>query len=209
MFDGCGELDSRQRAPRLLCGGCWDVWSGQTGCGDVVLGDNMSAVTEEQRVAELRRFRLSEPLIRLASGDCVHPEFRDSCLGPPFFTYNGAGMPEGPMLVPLWDHGDKVVGVWERPEGLEFIEFGIEATDEYTVLARTEQGFWAVEFDFLYEFDVSLTQLRQAATAIGFRFMEKHLASREAAEERLGSFEEHDAWLRDLVAEIDREMTGA
>ena len=164
----------------------------------------MAAVSEDRRIAELRRLGASEPLVRLASGDCVHRMFRDSCLGPPFFVYHGAGTPDGPPLMALWDCNDTVVGVWERPDGPEFIEFNIEADDEYWPLARTEQGFWATQFDFYYECEIPDEELREAAAAVGFRFLDRLVAAREAAADQLGTFEGHAAWLRELVASIDR-----
>lgn len=169
----------------------------------------MSTVPESQRIAALRRLGVSEPLIRLSSGECVHPTFRNSCLGPPYYVYHGAGVPGDPPLVPLWDHGDTVVGLRERADGPEFVEFSIEGDIEARQLARTEQGFWATRFDFLYEAEVPDAELREAADAVGFRFLERHLASREAALGRLGAFEGHAAWLRELVAAIDREVPGA
>jgi hypothetical protein len=98
--------------------------------------------------------------------------------------------------------------VWERPDGLEFIAFSIEAGDAYTRLAWTEQGFWATRFDFFYECDTPLDGLREAAAAVGFQFLERHLAARQAAGSRLATFEAHQAWLRELVAGIDRESGG-
>jgi hypothetical protein len=165
----------------------------------------MAVVAEDQRIAALRRLGMSEPQIRLASGDCVHPTLRNSCLGPPYYVYHGAGTPDGPPLVPLWDHGDTLAGVWERADGPEFIEFSIEADDEVWPQARTEQGFWATRFDSLYEAQVPEEELRQAAGAVGFRFLDRLVASREAATGRLSTFEGHTAWLRGLVAAIDRE----
>jgi hypothetical protein len=151
---------------------------------------------------------MSEPLIRLASGDCVHELFRHYCLGPPYYVYNMAGTPDGPPLTALWDYNDTVVGVWERPDGPEFIEFSIEADDEYTPLARTEQGFWITQFDFLYECETPLEELREAAAAVGFQFLDPHLVAREGAKSRLGTFEGHQSWLRELVAEFDRRSGG-
>jgi hypothetical protein len=136
--------------------------------------------------------------------------FRDACLGPPYRVYHGAGSPDGPPLVPLWEHCDSVFGVWERPDGVEFIDYDVEAPDDPRPLARTEQGFWVTRFDFHYECDVPLDELREAAAAVGFRFLDRHIAVREAAEARLGTFSGHRAWLSELVASVDgdcRERT--
>jgi hypothetical protein len=172
-------------------------------------GARMAAVPEDQRIAALRRLGASEPLIRLASGECIHPTFRHSCLGPPYFVYHGASVPDGPPLVPLWDHDDTVVGVWERADGSEFVEFNIEADGEVWPLARTEQGFWATRFDFLYESEVPDEELREAAAAVGFRFFARLVASRESAAGRLGTFELHEAWRQQFVAVVDREASEA
>ena len=43
------------------------------------------------------------------------------------------------------------------------------------------------------------------AMLAGFRFLDRHLAAREADSTRFGSFEGHAAWLREFVAGIDQE----
>lgn len=126
-------------------------------------------------------------------------------MGPPYYVYNRANVPAGPSLVPLWDRGTIVAGVWLKQDGLEFIEFSIEAPETFRRVAGSEQGFWATRFDFFYECDLPLEDLHDAAKEVGFRFLERHLASREAAEERLNSFLEHQSWLHELVAGIDRD----
>lgn len=170
----------------------------------------MGAVPDERRIEELRRLGASEPLVRLSLGDCIHPVFRNNCLGPPYYTYHEADPPTGPLFVALWDHCDTVVGVWGRPDGPEFIEYDIEADnpDDYEPLARTEQGFWATRFDFLSECDVPVNELREAAAVVGYQFLDRHLASREVNAAGLTTFEGHTAWLRELVREIDRETVG-
>ncbi len=168
----------------------------------------MAPAPEERRIAELRRLGVSEPLVRLSSGEVVHALFRNCCLGPPYYAYHGAGVPDGPPLVPLWDCNDSVVGVWERADGPEFIEFDIEADDQYWPLARTEQGFWAAQFNFFYECEAPLEELRTAAAVVGFRFLDRLFSASEAAAGQLGTFETHRAWLRELVAEIDSQSGG-
>jgi hypothetical protein len=118
-------------------------------------------------------------------------------------------VPEGPPLVPLWERDSRVVAVWRQHDGLAFIEFSIEHPGTFEMLARSEQGFWASRFDFLYECDLAVETLRAAAECVGFRFLERHLASREAAEDGLTSFAAHRAWLRGLVAQIDGEAAGS
>src|SRR4029434_11246044 len=102
----------------------------------------------------------------------------------PFYSYHGAGCPKGPVLAPLWDCGDSVTGVWIRGGRLEFIEFGIEGVAEYTVLAHTEQGLWATVLVNLYEDrdDLGPEAFRDAARAVGFRFLDRLAAAYDSAE---------------------------
>jgi len=169
----------------------------------------MGVVAEHLRISELQRLGASASLLQLAAGQCLHEAFRGSCLGPPWYSYHGAGAPEGPMLVPLWDHGSRVCGLRATEGGSEFIEFSIEDPSGFERLAVTEQGFWTTRFDFLYERDLADEVLHSAAELVGFRFLERYLRSREAAEEQLGSFGAHRAWLRELVAGIDRDAASA
>lgn len=169
----------------------------------------MPVVAEDERVAALRRRGLSDPLVRLSCGEVLHDQFSLSCVGPPWYVYHGSvPTPDGPPLAVLWEWSEKVTGIWWRG-GLEFIQYRFGWPEEFEVLARTEQGFWATQFDFLYECDGPLDELRAAAATVGFRFVERHLAAREAADSRLGTFEDHRLWLRELVAAIDHEAPEA
>ena len=160
----------------------------------------MPVVPEGQRTDNLRRLALSEALIRQSCGDHVHPLFQFRCPGPPFYSYHGAGSPGGPPLVPLWDCGDSVTGVWVRDGRLEFIEFSIEGHEEYTVLAHTEQGLWATVFVNLYEDRDQLAPeaFRDAAGAVGFRFLDRVLEWYASAD--VATFETHAAFVSSLVA---------
>ena len=170
----------------------------------------MPVVAEDERVAALRRLGVSDPLIRLSCGEVLHDQFSISCVSPPWYVYHGSvPTPDGPPLAVLWEWSEEVSGVWRQDGRLEFIRYGFGWPDKFEVLARTEQGFWATQFDFLYESDAPLDELRAAAAAVGFRFVERHLAARAAADSRLGTFEAHEVWLRELVAGIDREAPDA
>jgi hypothetical protein len=170
----------------------------------------MVLIPENERVEVLRSWGISEPLIRLSSGEVLHEEFRYSDLGPPWYVYHGSVVvPQGLPFAPLWEYAEQVTGVRRRDEGLEFVQYGFDQQDAFTVLSRTEQGFWATRFDRLYEGDVSFEVLRAAALVAGFRFLEKLLSSRDAAETKsqLGTFEGHNAWLKKLVEDIDQIPT--
>ena len=68
----------------------------------------MPIFPEDGRLDEMRRLSLSEPLVRLAAGEVLHPAFRTCFIGPPAYVYGSdydeeedGWFPGGPMLVPL------------------------------------------------------------------------------------------------------------
>src|SRR5712672_2081256 len=130
----------------------------------------MPVVPAERRIESLRQLQLSDPLIRQSTGEQLHPLLWYRCLGPPYFAYHGANIPEGPLFLPLWDCCDDVTGVWLSSGGLEFIEFSIERPAEFRVLATTEQGLWATVFVNLYEDHDTLQQSEfvKVAETVGF-----------------------------------------
>ncbi len=171
----------------------------------------MALVSENERIEVLRSWGISEPLIRLSNGEVLHEEFRHNGLGPPWYVYRGSvSTPEGSPFVALWEWTEQVTGIRRRDGELEFIQYGFDQQDAFTVLSRTEQGFWTVRFDWLYECDATLESLRAAALIVGFRFLERLLSSRDeaVAKSQLGTFEGHNAWLKALVADIDRDAKG-
>lgn len=169
----------------------------------------MSVVDAASRIDALQALGASAPLVRLASGDCVHPLLLTSCLGPPFYSYHGAHAPPGPPLVPLWDDGDLVYALRNTDAGPEFIRFSIEDAQSADVVALTEQGFWADRFDFLYETEAPLDALRAAADAVQFRDIEVYLAARETFENQPDDVPAHQVWLQQTVAEIDHRARAA
>ena len=164
----------------------------------------MPVVPEPERLDTLRRLGLSDPLVRLSAGEELHPVFAFRCQGPPGRAYHGAGVPDGPPLAPLWDCGDTVTGVWEQGGRPEFIGFSVEAPDEYWVLAATEQGLWATVFADLFEDrdDLAPEDFDGAARLVGFRFIGRVVYRDEAA---VSTCEGREAWLRGVVAGIDRD----
>ena len=165
-------------------------------------------IANHLRLARLEQLGVSAGLQALSSGECIDEVFRFQCLGPPFYACNEAGVPDGPTMVPLWDRDDRVIGIQATPEGLAFVEYNVEEPQDLSVLARTEQGFWAHQFDSLYEADESVDDLRHAADMVEFRFLDLCLSRREAVEPELETFEAHDRWLAALIAEIDQAAPG-
>ncbi|HEY1137376.1 MAG TPA: hypothetical protein VGE64_07785 [Xanthomonadaceae bacterium] len=168
----------------------------------------MTVVPEALRISELHQLGLSESLCRLSLGETVHQVFSVSCQGPPFYSYHGAWVPEGRQFLPLWDYSGTVCGIHCKTDGLEFVEYYIETPGEIRVISRTEQGFWAHQFDFLYECDQSIDDLMAAADLVGFAYLDFYLQSRTEAEEKLMRSEDKDAWIQKVIDEIDRDSIG-
>lgn len=160
-------------------------------------------ISEDQRLRRLGELGFSAPLQRMAAGHPPHPALACCRSGPPWYAYHGARLPEGPPLIPLWDLDDRAIAVRAHADGPEFIRFSIEAPDRIDRLARTEPGFWATQFDFMYELDLPIETLFDIARALDYRYLPLQLDSRSAAEEQLDSLPRHRAWLCALVASID------
>jgi hypothetical protein len=170
----------------------------------------MPVVPESDRVATLRKWGISDPLIRLSCGEVLHDQFRISCVGPPWYVYHGSlDSPDGPPIAVFWEWSDTVTGVRQQVDGLEFIEFGFEWHDTAQRLARTEQGFWAIQFNFFLECDAPISELRTAAAIVGFRYLDALIPSSEPPEARSASTDWYETWLRDQIVEIDRQARGA
>lgn len=167
----------------------------------------MPLVPEAERTETLRKWGISQPLIRLSSGELLHEVFRFVCLGPPWAVYRGdRGPPLDEPMAPFWEDASAVEGARHGDPGLEFVRISREATgpEDVEVLATTEQGFWVHKFNLLYEGDEAIEDLREAAAGVGFVAFERFLRSRQESEETLGDQDAFERWLRDLVDAIDR-----
>ncbi|KAI1692674.1 hypothetical protein DdX_21112 [Ditylenchus destructor] len=131
---------------------------------------------------------MSPALLQLAAGQCLHEAFRGFCLGPPFYNYHGARAPEGPTLVPLWEHGSRVCALRESDGGLEFIEFSIEDPAGFERLAGNRAGVLG-EPASTFSTNAIWPMKPCAAPPHGSDsvFSTGNLRSREAAEEQLGA----------------------
>ncbi|MDB5313658.1 MAG: hypothetical protein JWO38_7860 [Gemmataceae bacterium] len=183
----------------------------------------MPIVPEEVRVATLRRWGISEPVIRLACGESLHDLFGIECEGPPWQVYQhelvsfcGRPLPinrdaavfTGPPFAPLWEYDGTVTGVRREAGRLEFLEFGVQSAEEFWVLARTEQGFLAVLLMRCYDtYNPPVAQERRdfedAAKASGFRFLEEMFAAYERTP--IGNLEESEEFTLRFVTWVDEQ----
>jgi hypothetical protein len=165
------------------------------------------------RLDELRRLGLSEPLVRLAGGELIHPAFDPRFVGPPMYVYGRdeeeVSVPDGPPLVPLWSFADGVQGVWEIEDSLAFIDYDIEAPQHFDIVACTEQGFLAWMFitlhGDLHDDHEEFAALAEAAEVVGYRHYGDWLATLAAAD--FSDENDWDAFLTLFVEGIDQLKT--
>lgn len=154
----------------------------------------MPVVPEDIRSEAMARLGLSDALIRLSEGELIHPAFAQHCQAPPRHCYDGFEVPDGPEFVPIWDEDDQAFGVREAAGGLEFLSYWTDDGLE-SIIARTEQGFLAYLFNEIYDTtheddEDDLAMLREAAQAIGFRFLDDVIRYREEVGNSLDYLEE-------------------
>jgi hypothetical protein len=168
----------------------------------------MPVVPEENRIKELQRLGLSESLILLSEGKILDEMFEYRCKTP-FYVYHGSRLPEGELIVPLWDCGDVVTALrGPSADELEFIRFGIEHVDEFQVIARTEQGLLAHLFVELLEDNDEWTprEFDESANLVGFRYMSTLVTEYNSSDH--STSERHGEFVRRLVSAIDKQETG-
>jgi hypothetical protein len=163
----------------------------------------MPLVNEGDRLDALRRLGLSPAVVELARGRNQGTAFWFHCAEPYMPFAEGARNPEGPKLVPLWACGDTVTAGRERDGRLEFIEYSMEAPEEYEVIAHTEQGLLATLFISMYEGQQGEDEqsLAAAATSAGFRYFREMVEAYTGS--RHNAFESHAEFVRAFTARID------
>lgn len=167
----------------------------------------MPVVREEHRIEELQKLGLSESLIRLSEGKIPDETFQYRCKTP-FYAYHGSRLPDGEIIVPLWDCGDFVTAVrGPTADKLEFIRFGIEYVDEFQIIARTEQGLLAHLLVELFEDNDEWTprEFEVPANLVGFRYMSTLVAEYNSSDH--STPERHGEFVRRLVSAIDKQET--
>jgi hypothetical protein len=171
----------------------------------------MAVIPEDQRVAALRRLGISEPVIRLSCGENLHDLFSIGCEGPPRRVYHQAEVPDGPPFIPFWEFADSVTGLWVAADGrLEFIQFDVEAPDEFRVLAHTEQGFLAAVLLWQYQNgddELEWDDFWEPAEAIGFRYLAELVAAYERTP--IAGYDDYRAFQRRFVAQLDERCSRA
>lgn len=138
----------------------------------------MSFLPPAEVETTLRRLGASEYLIRMARGERLHPLLDYRCAAPSYLAAHGAAAPRDTTLIALWDCCDTVTALRILPDRSDFIAFDVEHSDEFRVLAQTEQGLWSSVFVDVIEDepDSGIDELAPAAAAVGFRHLPHTLA---------------------------------
>ncbi len=145
----------------------------------------MAIVPEQNRLRALESLNLSAPVIALCSGEEVHPHpsFWYRCQAPHSIYHGGTG-PDLGLILPFWECTTTVTAALMGDAGHAgptFIEFSLEYPDEYIAFAVSEQGLLAYLFWYLIEDQdwhdkqKCTRVLTEAATAVGFRHLQKML----------------------------------
>jgi hypothetical protein len=168
----------------------------------------MAVIPESQRVTALRQLGISEPIIRLSCGEHIHNLFSISCEGPPWYVYHNAEVAKGPLFIPLWEFAESVTGRWACDGRLVFIEFDVEAPDNYWVMARSEQGFIASLLLWQYQNrdDLEWADLIGPSEAIGFRHLTELVPA--YGQKTITGYDDFKTFHQDFVAQLD-ERYGA
>jgi hypothetical protein len=169
----------------------------------------MPVVSQRERLEALRRLGISEAVIELAAGKNRRAAFEYEC-SEPYMIYGCMVVPAGDPLVPLWeDRCGGVTAVRPGQIGLEFVEFSVEAPEDYRIVAKSEQGLLAHLFLILYEGSDAPPKeaaLPQDAASVGFQYYADLVSAYSAHEHR--NFEQHEAFVRAFVNGIDRRAIG-
>lgn len=165
----------------------------------------MPLIPADRRLSMLERLGLSPRLLDLARGRDVPARLAWRCRpirkvyedGDDFL---GEYAPDGPTTLPLWESGTVITAVRRDADGLAFFAYDLEDHPFVVeVLARTERGFWGRLFADLIE--AGRGPLDDLARDLGFRDLslveERYRAGPHA------TFEQHEAFLRALSAELD------
>lgn len=129
-------------------------------------------VSHSGREKALGRLGVTGPARALALGLATDPIFWFRA-EPPFYSAPGTGAPDGEDVVALWECQTRVTGARRGSDGrLEFLKFDLESPDDFHVIGSSEQSVLADLFLDLYEDEHPESDLRRAAAAVGFRYLD-------------------------------------
>lgn len=161
----------------------------------------------DARIEFLRRLGLSEPTLRLAAGQDLHPGLCECGrlpieVGRPPFRLHARRIyyfcheqlpgscepvlpPQVTWFVPMWCFRGGTTGVWENEGRFEFVDYSVDCPDDgFELISRTEQGLMAYILVGVLE-----EWLEEVAEELGFRFLDifrtGYLRGEQYSEDRL------------------------
>jgi hypothetical protein len=132
----------------------------------------------KKRIDYLKRIGLSEPIIRMAQGEILHPFF-ESAYEEPNYIYNVESVPYN--IIPLWELDTFQTVVWDENNGIFFVQFDLDDLEgTFKIIGYTEQA--ALARLFLDSIEVSslkndelIRQVTEASKCTGFKFNEEFI----------------------------------
>jgi hypothetical protein len=92
----------------------------------------------KKRIDYLKRIGLSEPIIRMAQGEILHPFF-ESAYEEPNYIYNVESVPYN--IIPLWELDTFQTVVWDENNGIFFVQFDLDDLEgTFKIIGYTEQA---------------------------------------------------------------------
>jgi hypothetical protein len=156
----------------------------------------------ETRIVDLTRLGFSTPILELSIGRKPHPVFQNIC-NDPYYIYHGGSSPLGLQIVPIWEEGMLLTAASETETGLQIIRFSLELPNAYSVIAHSEQGLWADLFASLVDgwsrSEEDLDEVKAAAKAVHFRFLEETLVFIETHRDSVNYTDLRDEFTRSIL----------
>ena len=132
----------------------------------------------KKRIDYLKKIGLSEPIIRMAQGEILHPFF-ESAYEEPNYIYSEIKVPDN--ITPLWELDSFQTVVWVENRGIFFVQFDLDDLEgTFKVIGYTEQA--ALARLFLDSIEVSslkndelIRQVTEASKCTGFKYSEEFI----------------------------------
>jgi len=148
-------------------------------------------LTRQKSRNELRELRLPSSVLAIFDGQLPHAALAYRCLGPEH-VFSTLIEPTGGHITPLWECGVSVTAYQHSQPGGRFIGFSLEHPEEVTIFGSTFQAAAAVLLIQLWEDEKSDKELREIASLLEFRHLDRLLRECENRARSEGAADYHD-----------------
>lgn len=151
----------------------------------------MALIREESR-KELLALQLPAAVLAIFDGK-PHPSLAYYNCQDPYYIFSTPVEPGGVHITPLWECGISVTAYQHTQPRGRFIKFSLEDPEDVTVFGLTFQSVAAAVLIELWEAEKSDTELREIASLLEFRHIDRLLRECESRS-RSESFADYRAW---------------